>query len=206
MKREQAPPSRQQGFINLLQVAPFLYYTISSGLMMRQMQTEAPNCGFQQKANGETVDVDKKWLTMAKLCFSTSLIMTVLVFLSSVCTIIKPDNKFNKTINGLSSCAGVAFVANCFVIPLCIFAQFSKPCLGVTMDANNQPVEGVYEKYYKGFKSIWICMLALSLGLFVLIALTFCCLMCGAACLTCCMAKKAAESVNEAAQQANLQA
>ena len=175
-------------------------------MMMKQMQTEHPVCGLQKKANGELVDVDKKWLTMAKLCFSTSLIMTVLATLSSVCTIIKPDNKFNKTINGISSCAGIAFIANCFVIPLCIFAQYSKPCLGFTMDANNEPVPGVYEKYYKGFKTIWICMLALSLGLFVLVVLFMCCLFCGAACLACCMAKKAENEFKEVAHQIELQA
>ena len=167
---------------------------------MKQMQTENPVCGLQKKSNGKMVDVDKKWLTMAKLCFSTSLIMTVLATLSSVCTIIKPVNKFNKTIDGLSSLAGIAFVANCFVIPLCIFAQYSKPCLDTT-DENNETVPGVYEKYFEEFKTIWISMLALSLGLFFLVVLCIGCMIGSAAWLTCCWTKKVKEDANEDDEQ-----
>ena len=152
------------------------------------------------KKNGEMVDVDKKWLTMAKLCFSTSLIMTVFTVLSSVTTIIKPDNKLSGMLNNCGAITAPAFIANCFVIPFCIFSQYSKPCVETQM-VNGKEVKGVYHKEYENFRTIWICMLVLSIGLFLIVLIFMCCLMCGAVCLACCFKAKLEKAADELANE-----
>ena len=132
--------------------------------------------GFDK--NGKEVDALAKYLIMAKLCFSTSLIVAV-TNISAGISSIWPGKIANlcKAING---CSGCAFFANCVVIPVTIFAQYSRPCHKIILP-DEVEIDGPLEAQYKGFKIIWIVMLALSFGL-ILIFLLFLCIM------ICCLA------------------
>ena len=83
--------------------------------------------GYNKK--GELVDTLAKYLIMAKLCFSTSLIVAVTNISAGIFSIIskEPGVMYNlcKALNGFGGCA---FFANCVVIPVTIFAQYSSPC------------------------------------------------------------------------------
>ena len=170
-------------------------------MMMKSLGEQGAVCGIHPKKNGEMVDVDKKWLTMARLCFSTSLIMTVFTLISSVATIIKPDNTISRKVDTCSALTVPAFIANCFVIPLCIFSQYSKPCVEIQWK-NGEEVKGVYHQEYENFRTIWICMLALSIGLFVVVLIFMCCIACGAVCIALCFKKKLEEAENDLKKEA----
>ena len=128
--------------------------------------------GFDK--NGKEVDALAKYLIMAKLCFSTSLIVAV-TNISAGISSIWPGKIANlcKAING---CAGCAFFANCVVIPVTIFAQYSKPCHKISF-TNEVELDGPLAAQYKGFKIIWIVMLAVSFGLILIFFLLFCLIM-----------------------------
>ena len=141
------------------------------------------------------VDVDAKWLTMAKLCFATSVMISVFMVLSGIATIIKPDNGFSKLPDCCTALMCPAFTANCILIPVVIFSDYSKGCI------EPGEKEGPYDAEYKGFKLIWILMLALTLGLFALFFLLICCAGVGAICLACCMKKEIEEGAKEIAKE-----
>ena len=132
--------------------------------------------------NGKEVDALAKYLIMAKLCFSTSLIIAVTNIsagLFSICS--KGPGVMSNLCRALNGCAGCAFVANCVVIPVTIFAEYSKPCHKISF-ANGVELDGPLEAQYKGFRIIWIVMLAVSFGLILIFLMLFC-IMC------CCLAK-----------------
>ena len=132
--------------------------------------------------NGKEVDALAKYLIMAKLCFSTSLIIAVTNIsagLFSICS--KGPGVMSNLCRALNGCAGCAFFANCVVIPVTIFAEYSKPCHKISF-ANGVELDGPLEAQYKGFRIIWIVMLAVSFGLILIFLMLFC-IMC------CCLAK-----------------
>ncbi len=96
---------------------------------------------------------------MALLCFITSIIVASTQVLGALANCIKPEGAVGKLCGTINGCAGLAFCSNCIVIPVTIFASSSKPCY---------QEGGPFESQYKGFKLIWILMLALSLSLAVL--------------------------------------
>ena len=106
---------------------------------------------------------------MAMLCFVTSIIAASTQVLGSIANCIKPGGFVKKCCDTFNSCAAIAFCSNCIVIPVTIFAQYSKPCY---------VEDGPFESQYKGFKLIWILMLSLSLSIFFLIIILFICAVC----------------------------
>ena len=148
----------------ILGSAPIIYYAIHSGIMYYQLKDET--CDFQLNKDGELVNVTKKWRTMALLCFITSIIVAATQVLGALANCIKPDGAVGKLCGSINGCAGIAFCSNCFVIPITIFASYSKPCY---------EEGGPFESQYKGFKLIWILMLALSLSLLVLMVIFMVC-------------------------------
>ena len=159
---------------------PMIFYVVYSGIMMQQLKKPGIVCkGFDK--NGDEVDALAKYLIMAKLCFSTSLIIAVTNIsagIFSICS--KEPGVMTKLCKALNGCAGCAFFANCVVIPVTIFAQYSRPCHKIILP-DEVEIDGPLEAQYKGFKIIWIVMLALSFGL-ILIFLLFLCIM------ICCLA------------------
>ena len=131
--------------------------------------------GFDK--NGKEVDALAKYLIMAKLCFSTSLIIAVTNIsagLFSICS--KGPGVMSNLCKALNGCAGCAFFANCVVIPVTIFAQYSKPCHKISF-TDEVELDGPLAAQYKGFKIIWIVMLAVSFGLILIFFLLFCLIM-----------------------------
>ena len=149
----------------ILSSAPFIYYAVHSGIMYQDLKESS--CPLQPNKDGELVDVTKKWRTMALLCFITSIIIATTQVLGALANCIKPDGAVGKLCGSINGCAGIAFCANCFVIPITIFASYSKPCYAEG---------GPFEAEYKGFKTIWIVMLALSLSLFVFMIIFMVCM------------------------------
>ena len=127
--------------------------------------------GFDK--NGEEVDALAKYLIMAKLCFSTSLIIAVTNIsagLFFICS--KEPGLMTNLCKALNGCAGCAFCANCIVIPVTIFAHYSKPCHKISL-ADEVELDGPLAAQYKGFKTIWIVMLAASFGLILIFLFLF---------------------------------
>ena len=104
---------------------PIIFYVIYSGIMMQQLKQPGMECsGYNKK--GELVDTLAKYLIMAKLCFSTSLIVAVTNISAGIFSIIsKEPGKMFTLCKALNACGGCAFFANCVVIPVTIFAQYS---------------------------------------------------------------------------------
>ena len=113
---------------------------------------------------------------MAKLCFSTSLIIAVTNISAGLFTMLSVDvlTSLCKAINGY---AGTAFFANCVVIPVTIFAQYSSPC-HKTVSATGLEFDGPLEAQYKGFKTIWIVMLVCSFSLILIFGMLLCLMAC----------------------------
>ena len=147
---------------------------VYSGIMTQELKKPEAYCvGINKK--GIEVDTTAKWLIMAKLCFSTSLIIVVTNIGAAVASCFGPESagvKLCKYLNSMTSCP---FIANCFVIPFTIFAAYSKPCYEML-----DPITGLETKTgplaseFKGFKIIWILMLALSISLAILGFLIMC--------------------------------
>ena len=152
-----------------------------------QLQAEgadAVQCSGTNK-DGITVDVTAKYLIMAKLCFSTSLILAVTNIFGGIlgaCNKEATQNGFQKLCGMLNSCGAIAFIANCFLIPITIFSMASDSCH--TNDGNPMAYSTL-DAQFSGFKTIWIVMLAVSGGTIVLFFLTCCIMICclGAAAL-----------------------
>ena len=115
------------------------------------------NCtGYNQK--GDLVDTRAKYLIIAKLCFSTSLI-TAVFSIFALCYIgLTHDLKLVWIIPYILW-AVVPLFANVVMIPLTIFSKYSLPCHNTVSDTGHV-YHGVLDAQYQGFKTIWIVMLA----------------------------------------------
>ena len=128
------------------------------------------NCtGYNKK--GDLVDTRAKYLIIAKLCFSTSLIMAVFSIFGGCCIVLS-EFKGPRTQLSIAYivCAGSAFFANVVMIPLTIFSEYSLPCHKTVSDTGHV-YNGVLDAQYQGFKTIWIVMLAVPFVLFITFAL-----------------------------------
>ena len=122
------------------------------------------NCtGYNKK--GDLVDTRAKYLIIAKLCFSTSLIMAffsifALCYIAASIANGPADKgmKINLTLTYIV-CAGSALFPNVVMIPLTIFSKYSLPCHKYSNDTDHV-YHGVLHAQYQGFKTIWIVMLA----------------------------------------------
>ena len=133
------------------------------------------NCtGYNQK--GDLVDTRAKYLIIAKLCFSTSLIMAffsifALCYIAASIANGPADKgmKINLTLTYIV-CAGSALFPNVVMIPLTIFSKYSLPCHKYSNDTDHV-YHGVLHAQYQGFKTIWIVMLVAPFVLFNALAL-----------------------------------
>ena len=162
------------GFAMIMSL-PMLFYTIYSGIMWQQLRKNEVVCvSIALNDDAEPIDIRKKWVVMAGYCFFSSLAVFAFQFIVAVLICIKPqDNAIANMLNQLSGCAGCAWCANCFIIPFTIWASWSEGCTGSAGDLDVN-----YSAQYKGFRLIWILMLALSGGLCILICVMMVC--CGA--------------------------
>ena len=128
--------------------------------------------------DGEAVDVTEKYAIMAKLCFSTSLILTITNIAGGVfgaCNKEGTPNGMQKLCGMLNCCGAIAFIANCFVIPITIFSAASADC---HINDDTPMAYATLDSEFKGFKTIWIVMLAVSGGTLVLFFLVCCLMIC----------------------------
>ena len=118
------------------------------------------NCsGYNKK--GDLVDTRAKYLIIAKLCFSTSLIMAVFSIFGGCCIgLSKGTGPRTQLSIAYIVCAGSAFFANVVMIPLTIFSEYSLPCHKTYFEPFVYEYNGVLVAQYQGFKTIWIVMLA----------------------------------------------
>ena len=111
--------------------------------------------GYNKK--DELVDTRAKYLIIAKLCFSTSLI-TAVFSIFALCYIgLTHDLKLVWIIPYILW-AVVPLFANVVMIPLTIFSKYSLPCHKYSNDTDHV-YHGVLHAQYQGFKTIWIVML-----------------------------------------------
>ena len=156
---------------SLVMSLPMLFYTIYSWIMWDQLRKNEVICLGGFKDNGEAVDVRKKWVVMAGYCAISSLVVFALQFIVAIAICIKPmGNTLANGINQISGLASCAWCANCFIIPLTIWAGWSDGCTG-----RGTEIDGSYAAQYRGFRLIWILMLAVSGGLCILICVMMTC-------------------------------
>ena len=92
-----------------------------------------------------------------------------------------------------------AFFTNCILIPVVIWNDYSKDCVKGTGDGLTNV--GPLAAEYKGFRIIWIVMMACTGGLAALFLLIICCAGVGAVCLAYCMRKEITEGAKEIAKE-----
>ena len=115
------------------------------------------NCtGYNKK--GDLVDTRAKYLIIAKLCFSTSLITAVFSIFALFYIGLTHDLKLLWIIPYILWTV-VPLFANVVMIPLTIFSKYSLPCHNTVSDTGHV-YHGVLDAQYQGFKTIWIVMLA----------------------------------------------
>ena len=195
MQKAYSHPALKIGF-PILFSAPMIFYCVYSGMMMTSLAKDDAWYCTGTNEDGSPIDLNPQYLTMARLCFSTSLILVITNIAGGVLGALNNEGTvavgMQKLCGMLNCCGAIAFLANCFVIPLTIFSAATDRCIGQGLSEG----EILIAKDQKGFKTIWIVMLAVSGGTLVLFFLVCFLVICIAGVAAMKLAKETADKID----------